>query len=234
MQAMGSKTIPYMRKVAGLDAIEEAVERSSEMNRPVICSYGLGLFSTTTMAALSILGYVAQATARTRAELLVPAGGQAGTSLVYPQAYETVKSAYDSEGRIEDFKPQNIRFVSEKQFAWAAAQIGMIHEGNVGAAIFTGLYGPEQQALAEEAKSVGSIVIVNGELRNLCVTACLADYVLIGEEHLAAGAYLSKDPVQIGSIRGQDWGKLIAVAAIIIGVLAKLIGFDFLTPLLKL
>jgi len=225
---------PFIRRVAGLDAIEEAIERATEMNRPILSGYGLMPFSPGTLAALSIVGYVARNAARTGAEIIVPAGGDLGTSIVYPQAIETVRSAYDDEGKMEDYKPENIVFLSESQFAWATAQIGMIHERNVGATILTGGYGPEIVALSEESKSVGSIVIVSGGLYSLCATACIADYVLIGEEQIAAGAYLSRDPLQIGSIRGQDWGRLVAVALILVGVLAKTVGFDFLTPLLGL
>jgi hypothetical protein len=230
-QATSKKEPPYIRKVAGLDAIEEAVERSAEMNRPIINGYGLGGFDTGTLAALSIVGHVARNAARTRAKLLVPAGGDQGTSIVYPQAIEAVRSAYDDEGKIEDYDPNSIMFLSESQFAWATAQIGLIHERNVGAAIFTGGYGPEIQALSEEAKSIGSIVIVSGALMSLCVTACIADYILIGEEQIAAGAYLSGDNLQIGSIRGQDYGKLIAVTLIILGVILNLVKIDWLVQL---
>jgi hypothetical protein len=234
MQAQKAKELPYIRKVAGLDAIEESVERSSEMNRPVIAGYGLGGFDTGTLSALSITGYVARVAARTRTEIFVPAGGDTGTSIVYPQAAEIVRNAYDDEGRLEDYKAANVIFLSESQFAWATAQIGMIHEKNVGAAVFTGLYGPEVAALSEEAKDVGAVVIVSGDVRSLAVTACIADYILIGEELYAAGAYLSKDPVQIGSIRGQDWGKIFAVALIIIGVVALQFGFNILTAMFNI
>lgn len=233
-RATKGKELPYIRKVAGLDAIEESVERSSEMNRPIIAGYGLGVFDTSTISALSITGYVARAAARTRAEIYVPSGGDTGTSIVYPQAVETVRNAFDNEGRLEDYKAQNVIFLSESQFAWATAQIGMIHEKNVGAAVFTGVYGPEVAALAEEAKDVGAIVIVSGDVRSLAVTACIADYILIGEEQYAAGAYLSKDPVQIGSIIGQDWGKVFAVALTIIGVIVLQFGYNILTALLKI
>ena len=41
------------------------------------------------------------------------------------------------------------------------------------------------------------------------VTAC--DYVLIGEEFYAASAYLSGSPEMIGSIKGQDYVKLLCM-----------------------
>jgi hypothetical protein len=52
------------------------------------------------------------------------------------------------------------------------------------------------------------------------------DYTLIGEELYAAGASLSGDPVQIGSIRGQDIAKAVFIVIIIVGVVLKLLGID--------
>ena len=49
------------------------------------------------------------------------------------------------------------------------------------------------------------------------VAAC--DYTLIGEEFFAASAYLSGQPDQLGSLKGQDVGKLIVAAVLIIGCL---------------
>jgi hypothetical protein len=50
----------------------------------------------------------------------------------------------------------------------------------------------------------------------------------MGEELYAASAYLSKEPQQLGTLKAQDWGKVIVVALIIIGTLLSTIGFtDF-------
>jgi hypothetical protein len=49
---------------------------------------------------------------------------------------------------------------------------------------------------------------------------------LIGEEFFAASAYLSDDPLQIGSLKGQDYGKFLSVLVLVIGIfLATLISF---------
>ena len=60
----GDKKI-YIRRVAGLDAIEEAVGRAAEMGKPVVASYGLAGFTYWTLAGLAILSHVAQLSART-------------------------------------------------------------------------------------------------------------------------------------------------------------------------
>ena len=58
------------------------------------------------------------------------------------------------------------------------------------------------------------------------VAAC--DYTLIGEELFAASAYLSKDPHQLGSLKGQDFGKAAFVIVLIIGIILEISGIHFL------
>ena len=48
------------------------------------------------------------------------------------------------------------------------------------------------------------------------VASC--DYTLIGEEFFAASAYLSGDPLQIGSLKGQDYGKFMSVLILVVGI----------------
>ena len=57
------------------------------------------------------------------------------------------------------------------------------------------------------------------------VAAC--DYTLIGEEFFAASAYLSGEPHQLGSLKGQDVGKLICGLMILVGcILATILTFE--------
>ena len=57
------------------------------------------------------------------------------------------------------------------------------------------------------------------------------DHVLVGEELFAASAYLSQDPKQLDCLRGQDFGKLIAIGAIVLGSLfATLAAFTDAGP----
>ena len=55
------------------------------------------------------------------------------------------------------------------------------------------------------------------------VTAC--DYVLIGEEFYAASAYLSGSPEMIGSIKGQDYVKLLCMLFIGVVVLFSIFNY---------
>jgi hypothetical protein len=58
------------------------------------------------------------------------------------------------------------------------------------------------------------------------------DYTLIGEDQLAAAAYLSPDPAQKGTVFGQDLAKLICVVLIVIGAILVTAGSKILSQLL--
>ncbi|MBO7392728.1 MAG: hypothetical protein J6U98_00840, partial [Abditibacteriota bacterium] len=46
------------------------------------------------------------------------------------------------------------------------------------------------------------------------------DYTLLGDEYAAAGAYRSTEPTLLGSLVGQDYGKIVLIITIIIGIAA--------------
>jgi hypothetical protein len=88
-----------------------------------------------------------------------------------------------------------------------------------------GGYWAESLQLAEVGYSIGAVQIAgtaNTHQIPFFVAAC--DYCLIGEEIYAAGAYLSKDPVQTGSVVGQDFGKALACVLILLGLVLSAIG----------
>ena len=83
-----------IRKIAGLDAIEEAIGRSTEMGRPVHYCPGIGgigaVEAPQTFAGLAILSYVSRLTAR----FDVPEIVTIRQPEVFPMAEETVRQAY--------------------------------------------------------------------------------------------------------------------------------------------
>ena len=57
------------------------------------------------------------------------------------------------------------------------------------------------------------------------IAAC--DYTLIGEELYAASAYLSREPLLLGSLKGQDLGKALIMVLIVIQSLLFAINADW-------
>ena len=87
------------------------------------------------------------------------------------------------------------------------------------ACFYMGAFFAESLILAETANTAGSIQIAGTAMPAqlpFFVAAC--DYTLIGEEFFAASAYLSGEPQQLGSLKGQDVGKGVGLLLIIVGV----------------
>jgi hypothetical protein len=212
-----------IRRLAGLDAIEETVGRAVEMGRPIFDIIGMGAFTdsyaTQTVAGLSILSYVATLCARLGAKLYAP---QADTG-VMPVAIELVRDAYRMEGKLEDLDvEEQLPYLSNEQFAWAGGIIGMAARMKPAANIMIGPFWAESMMFAETFDRIGAMQ-VGGTARMYQIPffAALCDYILIGEEMFAAGAYVSGDPQQIGSIAAQDWYK---IAALILGIVGALLA----------
>jgi hypothetical protein len=64
----------------------------------------------------------------------------------------------------------------------------------------------------------------------ILVTCC--DYYLLGNELFAATAALDKNPVQLGSIAGQDRMKFVIMGLIILGIFLTTIGSDWFARLI--
>jgi len=83
---------------------------------------------------------------------------------------------------------------------------------------FLGMFWAESLILAETGATTGAIQIAGTDAVHqlpFFITAC--DYTLIGEELYAASAYLSREPLLVGSLKGQDYGKLAVLFLVLIG-----------------
>ncbi len=222
--------IPELYQVPGLDALDEAIGRCTEMGRPVHFSPGIGsVDNAQTLAALSILGYVARQCAKYDTDLIATNR----ITVVYPIAEEIVKQAFIEEGKAANFQPENVRFISEDQFAYASGVTGIMHREKPAANLLLGAFWAESLIFAEVGATAGAIQIAgtaNTHQIPFFVAAC--DYALIGEELYAASAYLTKEPILLGSLVVQDWGKMFAAAAIIIGTLLQTAGVTVLKDIM--
>ena len=84
--------------------------------------------------------------------------------------------------------------------------------------IMMGYFYAESLLLAETGATTGAIQIAGTDAFTqlpFFVTTC--DYTLLGEELYAASAYLSREPKLLGSLKGQDVGKAIIIAVLIVG-----------------
>jgi hypothetical protein len=211
----------FIRRIAGLDAVEEAVGRATEMGKPILYCNGIGwIDSISTVASLNILGQISKKVAEYDTPLLVPTADP----VVHAVAREMVKEGYNSAGRPDLFKDDSVYFITSDQMGYAAALAGIMAREKPATNFFMGYYAAESLVLAESGAATGAIQIAGTDQISqlpFFITAC--DYTLIGEELYAASAYLSKEPLLVGSLKGQDACKLLIILFVLLGTLAAVI-----------
>ena len=208
----------FVRKIAGLEAIDEAVGRATEMGRPVLFIPGISdMDDVQTLAALTILGRVSRTIADYDSKIFMPVS----RSLVMTAARETIKTSYQAAGRPDAYSDDMVNYVTDEQFGYVAAVDGLMVREKPATVFLLGAFFAESLILAETGNSIGAIQIA-GTARPaqlpFFIAAC--DFTLIGEELFAASAYLSGEPRMLGSLKGQDVGKAIAMITILLGVVA--------------
>ncbi len=222
----------FIRRLAGLEALEDAVGRATEMGKPILYVPGLSTIDDiATLASLNILSLVAKKTAEYNTTLLVPNR----SPVVYVVAREIVKEAYTDAGRPDAFNPDNVYFLTENQWAYTAAVCGTMVREKPATNLFLGHFWAESLVLAETGAATGAIQIAGTDSvfqLPFFITAC--DYTLIGEELYAASAYLSKEPLLMGSLKGQDWGKMIILGILIIASVLILLGLPWVLNLFSI
>jgi hypothetical protein len=217
-----------IRKIAGLEAVDEAVGRATEMGRSCLFVPGLqDMNDIQTIAGINILARVARTAAQYDAKVEVPTS----RSLVMTAARETVKGAFLEAGRPDAYNEDLIYYVTDEQFGFVAYLQGMMVREKPAACFYMGSFFAESLILAETGNSIGAIQVAGtAQPAQLPFFVAACDYTLIGEEFFAASAYLTGSPEELGSLKGQDVGKLIVAAGIAVGVLgmsvANMVGAE--------
>lgn len=212
----------YIRPIAGLQAVDDAIGRATEMGQPLLYVSGLaGVSSISTIASMLVLGHLARRTAAYETPLLVPCTDP----LVMAAEREIVREAYLEGGRPEAFRPEDIFFVTDSQFGYVAAVDGMIMRERPAACFYIGFFYAEALVLAETGNIAGCVQIAGTDADTqlpFFITAC--DYTLMGEELYAAGAYLSRHPMLVAQLKGQDIGKTLLAALLVVGMVLATLG----------
>lgn len=214
----------YIRPIAGLFAVEDAVGRAAEMGRPVSFVPGLSDISDpATVASMSILSKAAHRAAKLRCRVLVPNY----SALTFPVARAVVQDAFIRAGRAESFMPDDVMFFTSRHMTYTMAVVGTMTRQKPAANFLVGHFYSESLILAETGASLGAVQIgACDSVSQLPFFITTCDHTLIGEELFAAGALLSDDPLARSSIAAHDWFKVAAAAFMIFALV--LWGLDAL------
>ncbi len=220
----------YVRPLAGVQAIEDAVGRATEMGKPMIYSPGISVISDiATLASISILSRVSEIVAEFGSRLIVPNYDP----IVYSVTDEVVKGAYVKVGRPDAYKADDVYFLTQRQFAYASGVSGLMAREKPAANFFLGWFMAESLILAEAGSMTGAIQIAGTDSISqipFFIVAC--DYTLIGEELYAAATLMGEDTRLLGGLKGQDYVKLIAMILLIVLFILKLCGVPGIESLL--
>ena len=212
----------FLRRIAGIDAIEEAVGRATEMGKPVL--YVPGLEDQTdvqTLASIVILGHVGRTTAEYGVRLVVPVR----SPVVMTMAQEIVRDAYTVAGRPDAFVADDIRYLSDEQFANCAGVDGIILREKPAANLYLGTFYAESLILAETGFATGAIQVAGtASVPQIPFFIVACDYTMIGEEFYAASAYLSRDAQVVAGIKATDWFKAVLIGYFLVGLGAALLA----------
>ncbi len=219
----------FVRKISGLDAVDEALGRATEMGRPVLFVHGLTpVGSISTLAAINILSRIATRVAEYDTVLKVVNNDP----IVLTVSQEVVKESYLEAGRPDAYNQDNVVMVASEQFSYVVAVSGIMTRERTAANFFIGFFYAESLLLAETGASTGAIQVAATDSYTqlpFFITTC--DYTLMGEELYAASAYLAREPMLLGSLRAQDIGKAVIIAALFFGTVLSSVGINFVTQL---
>lgn len=212
----------FIRRISGLDSMEEAVGRATEKGKPILFVPGItDLDDIQTIAALTILNQLAYKSAEYDTELIVPCR----YSMVLSAARETVKEAYLRAGKPDAYREDRIFYLTDDQFGFVAGIDGIMVREEPAANFFLGAFYAESLILTETGFGTGAIQTAGtGQPHQIPFFVVSCDYTLIGEELYAASAYLSRDPHQLGSLKGHDFGKLLIILLVIVGIVLEING----------
>ncbi|UCG23587.1 MAG: hypothetical protein JSW55_15795 [Chloroflexota bacterium] len=212
-----------IRTIDSYRVLREQGDKAVETGRMVHLSLGqadlAGQSNPAGIAALETLDYLAEIGAQSDTPPLATIGDGA----LYLAAQDSQRTALRQSGRSRSFSPNMAQFIAGREFtmSYAAGVSNVVNQGNLGSNLLFGRFGSEIAIVTEagERKELEQIVGTDDPLA-MAVGVAATDSVLIAEEFLAAGAYLSQEPAFLASLHLQD---VLRVAAIVIILLVALI-----------
>jgi len=213
--------MPKIRRLPGLDAIDEVIGRGTEMGRPISYIPGTGGLTAPTFAGLGILSSVSKSIAKYDARMVV----YTGNVQVFPIAQSTVRQSYSEIGKSDSFREEDVMFLTNDDFGFTTAVSGAILRENISGQLMMGPFGGESLRFSEIGNWVGAIQVAGTpDLLQIpfFITAC--DYTLIGEELYAASAYLTHDAPKTATIIVQDRARVFVFCLMVLGVISVTIA----------
>ncbi|NUO18268.1 hypothetical protein HUU59_02330 [bacterium] len=216
----------WFRRIAGIDAIDEAIGRATELGKPVLYVPGTqNIENIQTIASIQLLTSVASKAANYDIPIIVPLN----RAFMVTVAEEAVKQGFLNAGRPDAFMRDNVRYMSDEQFAFTSGVTGIMMREKTAAHFFLGAFYAESLILSEVGFTSGAIQIAgtaNTHQLPFFVVAC--DYTLIGEEYFATSALVTRDLEMMGTLKATDYMKGFIIVCLLASMVLEMFGVQFL------
>jgi hypothetical protein len=215
-----------LRSHEGYRALRDQIVGIVEGGQKIHYTLGRGSLAAatnpTSIAALNALDFLESQVVDAEGPPLVTVGD--GTLLV--SAQDTKRALVTQEVDPDEFFQDNIRFIAadSQPMAFAGGVSDIVNQADIGSNLMLGRLGTEVAIIGEAAiRQDLEQVVGSDDLVALGLAAPLTNNLLIGEELLAAGAYLQGKPAQIASLQVQDMLRVLAVVGIVLAALINAI-----------
>ena len=144
-------------------------------------------------------------------------------------AEEAVKQGFMNAGRPDAYIRDNIRYMSDEQFAFTSGVTGIMMRQKTAAHFFLGSFFGESLILSETGFMTGAIQIAgtaNVHQLPFFVVAC--DYTLIGEEYFATSALVTRDTDALGTLKATDYIKAMLILCLAAAMVLEMFDIQFL------
>ncbi len=201
-----------LRPIAAFNRMKLLMAHAIEEGKRLHLSLGAGSVTDATtaetLAGLTVLEHLSRQSAAAETSPIVTMADPA-TMLM---AQNTLRKAYHNNPRGALEAAARVQWISPQPAAYAAGVMGVLALDDVSGNVMVGHFGDEYLLMGESAyKQDPPVATVAGASSPQVLPYVLATspQALWGEEMFAAGAYLSKKPMHIGSLLAQDtvrWG----------------------------
>ena len=211
-----------LRPIEGYESLAGAMGRAAETGRPLHVSLGTGgvgdASTIESMAALILLDQLAQKAAAYDAQPLVTTADP----VLNIAAQDRLRQAYAGRGFLAGYEPANVRFIAPDRTAYAAGAMDVLENEPLSGNVMLGAFSDEYLLVGEVgARKHPSQIAGAVDPSVLPFVLATSEKPLLGEEMFAAGAYLGKLPLHVGSLFAQDWTRVFLVLIILAGAAVK-------------
>lgn len=217
-QRRGARSIG-LREVEAWKQLPGLIGAAVESGRRLHLSLGHGALgqpdTATLLAGLNTVSQVAAVTVVSdKPPVITTADG--ATALL---AQDLVRQAYRQQNAAEQYRDDAARVAGLSPLSFSGALTAVVKDDAVAGTVLIGSVGPEAVLLTEAGGRAGAPTLAGSDnVTGQAVLFAAAEHALLGEDVYSAGAYLSRAPAHVASLRAQDVMRWLIVGAMLAGI----------------